>query len=154
MKLQTRIDNQISTVIKCCIRGGSMEQGYEKEGYRLIYKKDLKGELVSLKEENIKLAQKVDRLTLELLKEKGKLRSSQPSQSVAQQQVQVHIPSTYNVNRHAGSMHTLPALPNNAKVISKVLYPTKKLAFSFAVFGVKETLGRIRSYIVRKAKRS
>lgn len=108
-------------------------------------------EVISIKEENRRLSETIDKLTLELLllrevvRDKGNGKSNRRTTKEA-------IKPTVKVSSTNGTESKFPVvLSENAKFYSRLLYPTKKLAYYYAVLGVKNTIKIIISRISRKS---
>ncbi|CAH8719287.1 hypothetical protein M5W83_07105 [Paenibacillus thiaminolyticus] len=98
-------------------------------------------------EENRELRQQVDILNLELMKCKGS--GSTSRRHFAEKPVQ--NPKVSHLNISTASYDQFPIiLSSESSFFSKVLYPTKKLAYYYAVLGIKGTAKKIGGYLKKK----
>lgn len=112
-----------------------------------------KRELLLLKEENRRLKDKLDDLSLEILRLKG---LGYNVSTPASQHMETKMKQQPKLRSSAGYGTFPPAFPitlqPNAKFITKLLFPTKKLAYHYAVYGIKHTLKKSLQYIKKKIK--
>ncbi|MDU5141604.1 MAG: hypothetical protein E6230_05375 [Paenibacillus dendritiformis] len=103
------------------------------------------------KEENRKLRKELDLLNLELMVSKGNSQTSKRYKT--DKPVQNPKVNQLNVSR-ASYDHFPIILSTQSTFISKILYPTKKLAYYYAVLGVKGTAKKIGRFLKKKRSKN
>jgi hypothetical protein len=108
-------------------------------------------EMMRIKEENRQLRKMLDEQTLELLALRTAYNGKDNSKQISNKSKNNKntVKSTFG---HAGlNALVFPVvLPENAKIFSRLLYPTKKLAYYYALLGVKNTFMIVASQIKHK----